>query len=839
MGFIHWSYQHFRFYQTLQYAKNTLQFQDVEKRDERPFATMKSLITDWSTLTFEPIAAPKREELFEVESSTSYYFYGIIDSWPQFSGKKINFILQVTNICSSIVKQLSNHEQALCVKIDLNKKIKIFAGIYNDDEGLIVPGKKVVLHARIAWMNRLLSFNGDDEVIGELSPVSNKNFVFFETLGFLQEPRLAIKRFWLKVQQKCVNQLRELTKNHDEVFAFMAAFIFGERRYLHTNPEIKKTTMGMIPLEDSFRGAGIFHVLSVSGLHMAIFAVFLFNVVRWLLLRIRIRTMIGYSMSSPTALCVLPLVWGYAALTGFEAPTARSCCAITLVLLAKIFKRQSQNDGTIAIVAFVMLLFNPKQLFLIPFQLSFVALIGLIYFQPLASVICWLEEYKKHVSLDSQKSCLKRVLLKISIVFTSLQNSTIGAWFFTLPLTLFYFQECQGTTWLGNFILTPIAEIIILPVGLILVALSFISTWFVQPVFNYLSILIEFFIRLTHWIALLPWNAMTHIPSASGVMYCYVGCLLICLKRKKVGLFILLICSGCFIYQEVLYKKTLRVNFLSVGQGDGAVLELPQGGIVLVDTGGIFFPVGNAGEKIIVPFLRKRGYKQIDLLIVSHFHPDHIGGLKDLLMNFKVKSIWSPQSQKLIELLPTGVDVHAIQLNNIPVVLGQVELNVLYPCADHLKYTRHKNQFKECNILPHGRWKENDNSLVVKVSYFGHSFLFTGDLEEKGELELVQNFKTKLSTTLVSTVMKAPHHCSKTSSGLELLQAVSPRYVVCSVGHWNRYKFPHAEVMHRYQYINTIPLRTDMCGTIQFEVTEQSELVTHVVPTFNRCHLNY
>jgi competence protein ComEC len=205
---------------------------------------------------------------------------------------------------------------------------------------------------------------------------------------------------------------------------------------------------------------------------------------------------------------------------------------------------------------------------------------------------------------------------------------------------------------------------------------------------------------------------------------------------------------------------------------------------------------------VIAPFLWRRGIGRIDILILSHPHPDHANGLASLVDSFEVGEIWTngqettqPGTLRLMELAARrGIPV---RLPDARQLVG-VTIETLGP------------------VDPDGRLgvdsaaSENDNSVVVRLGYAGRYLLFPGDLEAEGEAALISRDAERLH----ADVLKVPHHGSRTSSTLAFLEAVRPRLAVFSVGDRNRWGFPHPSVVERYQELGTQQLRTDRDGAI-------------------------
>lgn len=271
-------------------------------------------------------------------------------------------------------------------------------------------------------------------------------------------------------------------------------------------------------------------------------------------------------------------------------------------------------------------------------------------------------------------------------------------------------------------------------------------------------------------------------------------------------------------------SRQLVVTALDVGQGDALALEFPNGFVALVDGGGFPGGIPDTGERVLLPWARSRDLKQIDLVVLSHAHPDHLLGLATLARRVRIAEFWHPAASPAwgdyaevmervkasggrvlgpAELCAAPGEPRPAALD--PARFGGAVVEVLAPCPG-----------------PEGGGA-NDESLVMRVGYGRRRALFTGDIEAEGEARLVRTAADRL----VADLFKVPHHGSHTSSSRELLEHVRPSLAVISSGVRNRFDHPRAVTLERLASHGIVALRTDRLGSVSWatdgeEVTVQT-----------------
>jgi len=248
-------------------------------------------------------------------------------------------------------------------------------------------------------------------------------------------------------------------------------------------------------------------------------------------------------------------------------------------------------------------------------------------------------------------------------------------------------------------------------------------------------------------------------------------------------------------------RGRLRVTFLDVGQGDAAIVDLPDGRAMVIDGGGQVGASSDIGARVLAPALRARRRHAVAVAALSHPHPDHFLGLPGGLARVRVGEVWDT-GQGAREGLGGA---YAAFLARAPIVLpattcgartlGGARVEVLAPCPG-----------------PRDDRGANDNSLVIRIGLGSRSILFTGDAERDAERELLA-----APERLAADVLKVGHHGSRTSSSPDLLAAVRPSVAVVSTGARNRFGHPHPATLAALAARGVRVLRTDVVGSVVVE----------------------
>ena len=576
---------------------------------------------------------------------------------------------------------------------------------------------------------------------------------------------------------------------------------------------------------DAFRNSGSIHILAVSGLHVGLIATVCF---------------FGFSLlrlpRKVTDLLTIAAVVLYACLVGFRPSVFRASLMAVIFLISRIIERDRDLFNLLAFAALVLLLINPAQLWDIGFQLSFAAVAAIVYLAPkwegfIAHVV-GSDRTASIAPLDRPRSVWGRIGWWLVMGFGVTLSAQVG----TTLIIAWHFHRIYPIGLVAGLFTVGIAAFLV-NVTLVSVLLGLIWLPLAMPFAYTNHFVLLIFLKLVEFFGQ-PWTVLKTPPPSFGFIVIYIaGCFAVVhwvwvwMHRKKAMLIGLIVLS-VWIWDTAWRERgnLLEVTFLDVGQGDAAFVRFPDGKTILVDGGrnssrvqmneaGIARRVGyDHGERTLDPFLCHEGVFGLDLLLLSHPDSDHGGGFAHILGEFGVKRALGVPHQDLLK--STHQILHEIiDAKGIPHALGYAGAIDLTPTAK----LELLHPFDAASTNLHDRDTNND-SLVLKLTYGNLRILFTGDIQRKAELRLIESGKD-----LRAEIIKVPHHGSKTSSIAEFLDAVRPQYAIFSLGQRNQYRFPSEMVLKRYRERGCRVLRTDRLGAIRLLTDGRRCWITHHV----------
>jgi len=615
---------------------------------------------------------------------------------------------------------------------------------------------------------------------------------------------------------------RWLLLNYSDA-GMLSAMILGDRTYLDHQARV------------GFERTGSFHLLVVSGMHLAIFAGCIFALARLLRLPRVWSTTVTIACS-----------FAYALLAGFGEPVQRSFWMVTLYLLARLLFRQRNSLNAIGFAALCLLALDPRSLAGASFQMTLLSVLIV------AGVAVPVAEHTFGPYLQATRN------VGLVVIDPDLPPR-LAQFRVTLRLVAFHLQPFLGR-WLARTLPPALVRVTLRSFELLLVS-ALIELAMSLPMGIYfhrvtalglpVNLLVVPLIGLAlpsaliTFACLLIWPAAAILPAAvtaallhsiNGIVQLFsglgagdiripnpgnlaivAGILLIGIavwgarnSRFPVWLPIAaLACSaGCVFYPRALVYRpgVLEVTAIDVGQGDSLLLVSPQGKTLLIDAGGPTggssqAPSGNfeIGEDVVSPVLWSRNIRRLDAVALTHAHSDHMGGMASVLRNFRPRVIWVGTNPDipaydalLAEARGLGIPILSMAAGS-DFEFGGAQVEVLAPAVDYVP----------------GSGASNDDSLVLHVAYGRTSVLLEGDAEAPSEGQM-------LSEELRSDLLKVGHHGSKTSTTPRFLAAVAPTYAVISVAHHNPYGHPKMDVLDRLQARGVRTFRTDALGATSF-----------------------
>ena len=585
----------------------------------------------------------------------------------------------------------------------------------------------------------------------------------------------------------------------------------GEQGFL--TPEVR----------DWFMTAGTVHILSISGSHLGLIALLSFTVIRKgclllppLLLLDLSRWLIPTRLAA--LLTLLPVLF-YALLAGAETATIRSFIMIAVGLWTVWLGASHYLLHALAAAAGITLLAHPTAVYDISFQLSYLS----VWVLALA-----LEGERQEQGLPDV------ALSKTAQVFNWLRESvrlTALVSLATMPLVACYFNQVSWLGMLANLAVVPLVGFILLPLSLISVIWVILTHGTTLPGAAIIDSMSQGLIAATHGIASLPgaeWFVAAPTLPMMALFY-LLGWSLLTDRPRNSTLFVksamgmgLLTVLAWWLWSPRPFSEQgqVRVTFLDVGQGDSAVIELPEGKVLLID-GGATYERFDMGRSVVAPFLWNRGIRRIDHVIGTHPQLDHVGGLASILTHLSVGSFWSNGTGRNEEfwrkiqqaLSQERVSVRVASEGEVIEAGSACHMAVLSPPSFGPSLTARKSE------------SPNNLSVVTELVCGGQRLLFTGDIEREGLVRL-----TWSGLFEPVALLKVPHHGSRSSMEENWLSVIRPDIAVVSAGRRNAYGHPVREVLDTYRAAGTEVWRTDEDGAIWVDLDlRQSRLVVHRV----------
>ncbi len=651
-----------------------------------------------------------------------------------------------------------------------------------------------------------------------------------ELLDKLGDARPSLAHRFARMRGHLLARLSVLFREAPEQSAVLRAMLLGDYNFLDRD------------VSHSFQTTSVYHVLVVSGLHVAALAAFIW----WVARRLR--------LSLPLTVLVIFLVLGcFVAIVEDRPPIERAALMAAVVLLARLLFRRVEIVNTLAVAALLVLLFRPSSLADASFQLSFLAalIIGGIALPlvdatsaPFRKALAHLSDVTRDVAsppraiqfrLDLRTAAdwlAPRLPGRLAPLSASLLAVPCAAAFRLweiflislavqlglLPLMAHLFHRVSVSGPLANMPASILSALIV-PFGFISLGLDAVWTRLSAVAAPFTGWLVQTLLVIVQSISAWPRTAY-RIPGpptwvlTSFYFFLALAVLAAIARRGRsvillsIPLAVFLLVSATHPFAPRRTSGALEASVLDVGQGDSIFVAFPDGRTLLIDGGGTYaasrfggMRIGlDIGESVVSPYLWQRGIRQLDAIALSHAHTDHLDGLNAILDNFRVQELWIGRP---VDTRPFRDLIAHARARGVRVV-----------------DRRRGESFSWGGVTGLVLWPEdpaaaaaasNNDSLVFRLEYGQRAFLLPGDIEKPIESDLVLR-----GDPLSADVLKVPHHGSRTSATEPLLRAVQPGYAVVSVGETNSFGHPHREMLDRLRDARVRALRTDQDGTVTF-----------------------
>ena len=510
-------------------------------------------------------------------------------------------------------------------------------------------------------------------------------------------------------------------------------------------------------IQINFKNSNLSHMLAVSGAHVSYIIVGLTYITQ--------NSIMGKRKGR--VFCIFFLII-FMAITNFTPSVTRACIMAILTLVSEILYKKADIYTNISISALIILLYNPYSLLDLGFKLSFGGTIGIVIFM-------------RFIKKKQEEPKLLNYIKQMALV-------SICANIIIIPIIMNNFNTVSLTFLVSNILASPILAIIVI-VGFSIIIISIISHSLSNLLVFWLNPILNLLIKISSFCSKLPFAKILVVtPYIFNIIFYYTIILYLVnynelkqfIKKETVILLSIILILSNFIFY--ILPQDLKIYFIDVGQGDSTLIVTPSKKTILIDGGGS--ESFDVGEKVLLPYLLDRRIRKIDYIMISHFDTDHCKGIFTVIENLKVKNIIISKQAEKSENYKKFKEIVANKKINIILVKAGDKIKID-------KYIYFKILFPTEKLIMQNPL--NNNSIVSQLNYKSFKMLFTGDIEEIAEKEILNLQKDKLK----STILKVAHHGSNTSSTQEFINSVKPELALIGVGKNNTFGHPSECVVEK------------------------------------------
>lgn len=666
----------------------------------------------------------------------------------------------------------------------------------------------------VSKSENMKQYNCGDEIVfgGEISvPEGARNY-----MGFNYKEHLKKRNIYGTIRTN-QNKIQVIKKNSNIIYSIQDSIVNKVKQILPKRTEglflgilLGKTEDIQEDDLEYFRKSSLAHILCVSGAHIN----YIILGITYLLNKIETHRNIKYVLT-------MGVLIFFMAVTGFSSSVIRSVVMASMLLISKIFYRKVDIINSICISLLCIIIPNPFKLLDVGVLLSYGGTIGIIVFN-------------KPVENKLNKFLIDNKILKF--INQSL-SVCISAQIVILPISMYFFNNINCMFFISNILAGPIFGAIVI-FGACNIFISYINIEIAKILAVFTDLLLEVLIAISKFSTYIPFsNIVVVTPHISTIIVYFIIIFairyIVSLYKSNANFTIKKLLKKINMYKEIIKNKAnmskiikcifavvifaillkqlphdLNVHFIDVGQGDSCLIITSQNKRILIDGGGD--SNYDVGKNILLPYLLDRGIATVDYIIVSHFDSDHCDGLNAVVENIKVKNIIISKqceiSEEYVKLISLA------NRKNVNIIICKTNDNIKIDKYTNIEILYASESAKDLN----------NGSIVCKLRYKGFSMLFTGDIEEVTENEIVKKYIK--STKLQADVLKVAHHGSKTSTTSNFLELVKPKIALIGVGEDNTFGHPNVAVIKRLQDIGAKIYRTDEEGEIILKVNGKGKI---------------